>query len=605
LHRDLKPSNLIVTATGAKLLDFGLAKVIRPGPDAATAQTIEGTILGTSGYMAPEQVQGKVLDERADIFSLGAVLYEMLSGRRAFVGQSLVDVLTAIVRDDPQSLESPAASIVARCLSKQPAQRFQTMAELRAALERLMERTPTKSEPSIAVLPFANLSADKENEYFSDGLAEEVLNLLAQVSGLKVIARTSSFAFRDKGQDIRRIAEALDVLTILEGSVRRSGTRIRVTAQLISAVDGSHLWSERYDRELTDVFVLQDEIAQSITAALLGRLVAPQVSRTRYEPHVQAYEAYLKALHHKNRFSPESLVRMKACLEEAMALDPHFALAHAEMAAYFYMIAVVGIRRPQEAMPQVRDWALKALTLDERLPDAHRLLGEVAMNYDYDWHEAARRFQLAMAHEPVPVLVRLGYARYLHLTGRTGEALEQIVLAVRQDPLQLLLRLILAAFLQYADRVDEALAETRAMLELDERFVAAHLAEGAMRVMRGEFPEALVSAERAYAIAPMAPIAMGLLAGVLIRLGERVRAGELLQRMQAIPMQVANGFVMFHQMCGETDQAIEWALKVVEERDPNASMMILMNRRSWANHKRWPALVRALRLPEPLNAPET
>ena len=241
-HRDLKPANIMMTSNGTKLLDFGLAKMsIDPADDAT--RTIAGTLVGTAAYMSPEQALGKPVDARSDVFSLGAVLYELCSGRRVFERESLLDTLNAVVHDEPPSLESPAAEIVKRCLAKQAAHRFQTMADVRAALQQLRMKKADRAQgtPSIAVLPFANMSRDPDDDYFSDGLAEEIINALAQVPDLKVIARTSAFAFKGKNEDIRKIADALGVTSILEGSVRRAGTRIRVTAQLIHAEDGTHL----------------------------------------------------------------------------------------------------------------------------------------------------------------------------------------------------------------------------------------------------------------------------------------------------------------------------------------------------------------------------
>ncbi len=285
VHRDLKPGNIFVTQAGVKLLDFGLAKLRagQEGSDDTLSMTQAGTVVGTAAYMSPEQAQAKPLDARSDIFSFGLVLYEMLSGQRAFSADTGIAIMAAIVRDEPRPLKvSPELErIIARCLRKAPADRFQTMGEVRAALEQISLK-PAQEQPSIAVLPFANMSADKENEYFSDGLAEEILNSLVRIPGLKVTARTSSFAFRGKEQDIRGIAEALDVKTILEGSVRKAGNRVRVTAQLINAADGYHLWSERYDRELTDVFAVQDEIAAAIAAALKLKLAGEAAPAHRH-----------------------------------------------------------------------------------------------------------------------------------------------------------------------------------------------------------------------------------------------------------------------------------------------------------------------------------
>ncbi len=279
VHRDLKPGNILVNENGAKLLDFGLAQRDAPllsGDATVSVPASErGALVGTVAYMSPEQAQGQTVDARSDVFSFGAVMYELLSGRQAFRGDTPFATITAVVNEESAPLDAPAtlARIVSRCLAKRPRDRFQSMADIIAALEQAVIG-PAARHPSIAVLPFANMSRDPDDEYFSDGLAEELINLLAQVPGLKVTARTSSFAFRGKEQDIRRIAETLGVSNVLEGSVRRAGSRIRVTAQLINAEDGYHLWSERYDRELTDVFAIQDDIAQAIARALQLKLIA-------------------------------------------------------------------------------------------------------------------------------------------------------------------------------------------------------------------------------------------------------------------------------------------------------------------------------------------
>jgi serine/threonine-protein kinase len=291
--------------------------------DPESTKTMEGSLLGTAANMSPEQAQGRPLSERSDVFSFGAVLYEVLSGKRAFSGDSMLATLNAVVRSEPAPLDSPVSNVVLRCLAKEPSQRFQSMTEVRAALERVTSK-PAERGPSIAVLPFANMSRDPDDEYFSDGLAEEIMNTLAHLPGLKVTARTSAFAFRGKEQDITKIAEALHVRTILEGSVRRSGSRIRVTAQLINAEDGYHLWSERYDREMADVFAMQDEIAEAIARALEVKLVGTPAARRAHQPNLEAYEAFLRARHEILKMAPESVACAKQLLEQAIALDPGF-----------------------------------------------------------------------------------------------------------------------------------------------------------------------------------------------------------------------------------------------------------------------------------------
>jgi eukaryotic-like serine/threonine-protein kinase len=262
----------------------------------APAMTQAGLILGTAAYMSPEQASGKTVNARSDIFWFGAVLYEMLSGRRAFNGDSSASIIASILRDEPQPLQShpELVQIIRRCLFKSPADRFQTMADVKASLAAV---TRVAHTPAITVLPFVNMSDDKTQEYFSDGLAEEIINALVQIPGLKVTARTSAFAFRGKEQDITKIAEALHVSTILEGNVRKSGSRVRVTAQLIDATSGYHLWSQRYDRELADVFLVQDEIAAAIASALLLKLGGTPADRRAYQPSLPAYEAFLKGRH--------------------------------------------------------------------------------------------------------------------------------------------------------------------------------------------------------------------------------------------------------------------------------------------------------------------
>jgi len=604
LHRDLKPANVMVTAKGSvKLLDFGLAKLTHDSSDRVDAtKTIEGTILGTAAYMAPEQAEGKPLDARSEVFSFGAVLYEMLSGSHAFTGESTVRILSAVLRDEPGPLKAPAAleRIVRRCLEKNPEDRFQTMAELKTALEQIPAKR-VEQRPSIAVLPFSNMSTDKEDEYFSDGLAEEIINLLAQIPGLKVIARTSAFAFRGKEIDIRKVAEALGVATVLEGSVRRVGNRIRVTAQLITAADGSHLWSQRYDREMADVFAVQDEVAAAIAAALHVRLSGTAAPVQQYKPNLPAYEALLKARYYLGQGDPNVLPRIKESFEQAIALDPKFALPHCEYGLYFLIMANTGAMPANQAMPAIRTHAQRALELDPSIPDGHAMLGCVAGFYDYDWPEAERRFRLAMARDPVPPSVRTYYALYYLLPiGRAAEAVQQVERALQEDPLNFSARIALAVCLAGAGREEESANECRKLLELNPAAAVGYAFLSISQAAQGKLEEALPLAERSYALAPSLPLGIGLLVGLLKRTGDTRRAEELIQKLKpGDAFGAPRGLAYFHWVCGEMDAAAEWIEKAIDQRDA----FMLWGLRLWfgkdlRSTPRWAVLMRKMNLPE-------
>ena len=599
LHRDLKPANVLVTPKGsAKLLDFGLAKLMTDSGTEAT-QTIEGTVMGTAAYMAPEQAEGKPLSERSDVFSFGAVLYEILSGKRAFSGTSMAQVLSAVLRDDPPTLDAPPelAAIVQRCLRKSPTERFSSMSELKSALECV--KITQASQASIAVLPFANMSRDADDDYFSDGLAEEIINALVKVPGLKVIARTSAFAFKGQNTDVRKIAEVLGVTNVLEGSVRRAGNRIRVTAQLITAADGTHLWSERYDREMADVFAVQDEISAAIAGTLQLKL-APASAGQRHMPSLAAYEAYLKYRYYQWRFTPEASQRSRECLEQALALDPKFALPYVGLADYNLALAsIVGIRADQ-AMPRARELSRRALELDPDLPEAHAMLGIVAGQYDFDWSEAERRFGLAMAHPTISCHVRLWYALfYLFSVGRTEEARRQMDQALEEDPLYQMSYYVRAQVLNGLGRYDEVEAACRKAVEIDPQFWLGWQYLGLMTAIQGRHAEARDCAERAVAGNPLSPYSLGLMAGVLKNTGETEKSAALLANLKGDAYGGPLGLTCYHLACGEIDSAVEWCGKALELRIPSVITIVLRaNEPRLRQSAGWPALLAKANLKE-------
>jgi TolB-like protein/Tfp pilus assembly protein PilF len=447
-------------------------------------------------------------------------------------------------------------------------------------------------EPSIAVLPFEDMSAGRDHEWFADGLAEEIINALSRVTGLKVIARTSAFAFKHKRLDIRHIAETLGVTCVLEGSVRKAGDRIRVTAQLISAADGSHLWSDQYDGELTGVFAIQEETAQAIARALKITLSAP--SSSRRAENISAYEAYLEARHHYFRLS---FPKFKECLDRALALDPNFALANLFCGIFYTSSSGWNMLLPaHEAMPKARLAVQRALELDPALPEAHALLGVIKAHYDFDWSEADRHFRVALSMSPKSSDVLFWYGNhYLLATGRIGEAVDAMTRGLEADPLNLLYRHHLAVGLWHADRVEDAERELRRAVDLDERFVRATATLAAVYAQQGRFDEALVLAEKGHASFPRSPIVIGLLAALLRRRGDTGRAADLMCGLRPNDAYGAPvGLAIFHGVLGELDDSAEWTGRAIEQRFPAVVHLLgpLLSTSS-----RWAPLARMMRLP--------
>jgi TolB-like protein/predicted Ser/Thr protein kinase len=374
VHRDLKPANVVVSDEGrVKVLDFGLARRVLPAGaanEAAPTVTVDVSIWGTLSYMSPEQIEGRPADARSDIFSFGVMLFEMITGRRAFERTSAAGVIAAILQEPPPStsgVPAPLAAVLARCLCRNPSGRFQSASELKGALEQArLGTTPSPARPTVAVLPFANLAGGTD-DYFAEGLTEEIINALTRVPGLLVTARTSSFAAPGRGGDLAEIGARLGVGHLVEGSVRRADTRIRVTAQLVQVSDGCHVWSERYDRELNDVFALQDEIAGAIADTLRARLVRESAVVRRPTTDLDAYNLYLEGRHHFLKGTPDELARSRACLEEAISRDERFAVAYDALAELYWYFGFYGAMAPKEAFSRATWAVLRALEFDETL----------------------------------------------------------------------------------------------------------------------------------------------------------------------------------------------------------------------------------------------
>jgi TolB-like protein/predicted Ser/Thr protein kinase len=603
IHRDLKPANILVTSAGVKLLDFGLAQLAAAPavPDDVTMNaglTQAGTILGTAAYMSPEQAAARPVDARSDIFSLGVVLYEMLSGRRAFNGDSSVAVMAAVLEREPEQLDAPEAvrKVVARCIRKSPAERFQSAAELRGALGVLAVPKAADERPSIAVLPFANMSRDADDEYFSDGLAEEIINALVKVPGLKVIARTSAFAFKGQNIDIRKIADVLGVTTVLEGSVRRAGTRLRVTAQLIAAADGSHLWSERYDRQMEDLFEMQDEIAAAIASELKLKFAPAPAARPRRQPDLQAYEAYLRYRQYQWMFTPEALGRSRECLEQAIALDPEFALPYVGLADHYFASTTFG--HADELVPQARRLAERALKLDPDLPEAHGMLGVLAAIHNPDWKEAERRLRIAMAREPVSWHVRSWYSTFfLRRMGRNEEARREAERALEDNPLSQLLHWCLANVLEGMGLEADAQAAFEKAVDLDPQFWLGWFSLAVHHATCGRQAAAVAAAEKASSIFPNLFVT-GVLAALQQGRGEPSSTADLLpdsDRGDAPSVTLA----CFHLVRRDIDAAVDWAGKALDDGYALFTNFVIFPFEPWLRQSSgWPGLMRRLNLPD-------
>jgi TolB-like protein/Tfp pilus assembly protein PilF/predicted Ser/Thr protein kinase len=506
VHRDIKPANILLDEGHAVVTDFGIARVLSDAGDSRL--THAGLVVGTPAYMSPEQCSGEnEIDGRSDLYSLGSVIFESLAGVPPFRGSNPMAIMSARLSSSAPRVRSVAPNIsseideaVARALAMDPSQRFSTASQMATVLRELASSVRTSGHSgavapapaSIAVLPFANLSADPENEYFADGITEEIINALAKLDGLRVASRTSAFAFKGHEADVRRIGEQLNVSTVLEGSVRKAANRLRITAQLIGVRDGYQMWSERFDRELHDIFAIQDEIAQAIVGALKVKL-APQSDPRLVKAHtanLEAYNLFLEGRYHWNRRG-ESLFKAAKCFERAVELDERFALAHASLADTYNLIGWYRMERPTEAFPKAKASARRALELDSSLAEAHTSLAFALMNFDWDWVQSDAEFRRALDLNPGYPTAHHWYAEFLMSQGLTGDAVDEARKAQELDPLGLIINTV-KGMAHYFDRnFSSAIDECRRTLAMDKTFAPVMIWLGLAHMLRGEFDLAI------------------------------------------------------------------------------------------------------------------
>ena len=633
VHRDLKPENVFITRDGrVKILDFGLAKLSSPETasssitDAPTQveATEPGTVLGTVGYMSPEQVRGLPSDRRSDIFALGAVLYEMVTGRRAFRSGSKMETLSAILRDDPPGFsavkpDAPPAleRVVLRCVEKNPEQRFQSARDVAYALEetlttsaarsagaeplsrprpafrpialgvaaaaalagvfalnvggirqRIMQRTSSKSIRSLAVLPLENLSRDPQQEYFADGMTEALITRLARIRALRVISRTSVMRYKGTRKTVPEIGRALDVDVIVEGSVLRAGDKVRITAQLIDASTDSHIWADDYEREVRDVLTLQSEIARAVADRVRAQITPQEEAGFRRTAAVdpEALEAYLKGRFQWNERTREGAEKALEHFQQAINREPGWALGYAGLADSYMVFYSYQFMDPDEGMRRAKAAALKALKLDDSLGEAHASLGVIHLDA-FDWEAAEREFRRALELNPSYASAHQFYGEYLADRGRIEEAIQELETAEKLDPFSLIILSQLGRTLYVARQYDRAIERLRAALAEKPDFTVANTFLARAYLQKGKFEEAIAPLER-NAKSSGTGESLGSLGHAYGMAGRRTAALQILERLNALsktayvsPFAVA----LVYTGLGERDRAFEWLDRAVTQ----------------------------------------
>ena len=593
-----------------KLTDFGLAKL-----RGAVQLTVAGSTLGTAAYMSPEQMQGVEVDNRSDLFSLGVVMYELTTSHLPFRGEHQAALAYSIVNEDPQAVKlfrqdvpEDLEKIIKKCLEKDRSKRYQNAEEVASDLLKMKHgisghvttvvrhsklpwiaaaivvlgtvgvylympslRTSAVNSKTIAVLPFTNMSGNPEDEYFSDGITDDILTQLSKISNLKVISRTSVMQYKGTKKTMSEIGKELHAGVILEGSVRRADNRIRINAQMIDANTDEHLWAEAYDRDLKGIFEIQTDVAIKIAGALKANLVPVDIARTVKKPteSVEAYNLYLKGRFFWNQRTTPALKKGIDFFQQAIELDPTYAAAYSGLADCYTALGYGSFLAPKEAFPKAKAAAIKALELDSTFAEPHASLGYIEFYYHWDWNAAEKQFKTAISLNPNYVVAYDWYSVHLTALERSEEAREIIKKAQDLDPLSVPISTDMGFTLYYSAHYDEAIKELQATLEMNPKYHLAHLWLGRAYQEKKMYDEAITEYEKTLSVVTDWPVAIAAIGYVYGVAGKKTEAHKTLDNLKTLSEQkfvTAYGVALVYAGLGEKDQAFAWLNKSYEER---------------------------------------